>query len=65
MQIKKTLRCHLKPIRMAKIKISESSTCSQGCGEKKHSSIVGQIETGTTTVEINLEILQKIGNRST
>jgi hypothetical protein len=33
-QIKMTLRFHLTPIRMAKIKTSSGSTCSQGCGEK-------------------------------
>jgi hypothetical protein len=34
MQIKTTLRFHLKPIRMAKIKNSGDSTCWQECGER-------------------------------
>ena len=34
MQIKKTLRLHILPIRMAKIKISGDSRCWQGCGER-------------------------------
>jgi hypothetical protein len=34
MQIKSTLRFHLTPIRMAKIKNSSDSTCWQGCGER-------------------------------
>ena len=34
MQIKATLRFHLPPIRMAKIKNSGDSTCWPGCGER-------------------------------
>jgi hypothetical protein len=34
MQIKITLRFHLIPIRMAKIKISGDNTCWRGCGER-------------------------------
>ena len=34
MQIKTTLRFHLTPIRMAKIKTSGDNTCWQGCGER-------------------------------
>jgi hypothetical protein len=34
MQIKRTLRFHLTPIRMAKIKTSGDSTCWRGCGER-------------------------------
>ena len=34
MQIKATLRFHLKPVRMAKIKTSGGSRCWQGCGER-------------------------------
>jgi hypothetical protein len=34
MQIKMTLRFQLTPIRMAKIKTSGDSTCSQGCRER-------------------------------
>jgi hypothetical protein len=44
MQIKTTLRFHLTPLRMAKIKKNSSnSTCWQGCGKGKHSSIAGGI----------------------
>jgi hypothetical protein len=35
MKIKKTLRVHLTPIRMAKIKNSDDSRYWQGCGEKR------------------------------
>jgi hypothetical protein len=34
MQIKITLKFHLKPVRMAKIKISGDSRCLQECGER-------------------------------
>ena len=34
MQIKTTLRCHLTPVRMAKIKISGDSRCWRGYGER-------------------------------
>ena len=34
MQIKTTLRFHLTPVRMAKIKISGDSRCWRGCGER-------------------------------
>jgi hypothetical protein len=34
MQIKTTLRFHITPVRMAKIKISGDSRCWQGCGER-------------------------------
>ena len=34
MQIKSTLRFHLTPVRMAKIKISVDSRCWGGCGER-------------------------------
>jgi hypothetical protein len=52
MQIKTTLRFHLTPVRMAKIKTSGDSRCWQGFGKKKkkkkkgtqeHSSIAGGI----------------------
>jgi hypothetical protein len=38
-----TLKFHLAPIRIAKIKNSGDSTCWQGCGEEEHSSIAGRI----------------------
>jgi hypothetical protein len=34
MQIKTTLRFHLTPVRMAKIKNSSDSRCWPGCGER-------------------------------
>jgi hypothetical protein len=34
MKIKTTLRFHLTPVRMAKLKNSGDSRCCQGCGER-------------------------------
>jgi hypothetical protein len=34
MQIKATMRFHLTPVRMAKIKYSGDSRCCPGCGER-------------------------------
>ena len=39
MQIKMTLRFHLTPIRMTKIKTSGDNTCWRGCQERRPSSI--------------------------
>jgi hypothetical protein len=35
MQIKTTLRFHLTPIRMAKIKTTGNNTCWRGCGDRR------------------------------
>jgi hypothetical protein len=43
MQIKTTLRFHLTPVRMAKIKNSGDSSCWGGREEEEHSSIAGGI----------------------
>jgi hypothetical protein len=43
MQIKMTLRFHLRPIRMTKIKITGDNTSWRGYEGKEHSSIAGGI----------------------
>jgi hypothetical protein len=43
MQIKTTLRFHLTPVRMVKIKNSGDSRCWQRCQKEEHSFIVGGI----------------------
>jgi hypothetical protein len=43
MQIKMTLRLHLKPIRMAKIKNSGDSSAGKDVEKAEHSSIAGRI----------------------
>jgi hypothetical protein len=42
-QIETTLRFHLTPVRMGKIKNSGDSRCWQGCEKEKQSSIAGGI----------------------
>jgi hypothetical protein len=66
MQIKMTLRFYLIPVRMAKIKTSGDSRCWRRMWRKKNTPplLVG-MQTGTTTLEINLVVPQKIGIRST
>jgi hypothetical protein len=61
MEIKMTLRFYLTPIRMAKIKTSGDNTCWRGTLLQ----LLMRLQTGTTTLEINLEVPTKIGNRST
>jgi hypothetical protein len=66
MQIQTTLRFHLTPVRMAKIKNSGDSRFWQGCGERKNTSplLVG-LKAGTTTLEISMVVPQKIGHSTT
>ena len=66
MQIKTTLRFHLTSIRMAKIKKTQVTADFGEDIEKRNTppSLLG-LQTGITTLEINLEAPQKIGNRST
>jgi hypothetical protein len=66
MQIKTTLRFHLIPVRMAKIKNSDGSRCWQGCREK--GTLLHcwwGLQTCTTTLEVSLEVPQEIGHNTT
>jgi hypothetical protein len=56
---------HIKPIRMAKIKIQVSAHADKDVKKEKHALplLVG-LQTGTITLEINLVVPQKIGNSS-
>jgi hypothetical protein len=58
MQIKMTLIFHLTPFRMAKIKTSGDNTCWRGCGWRKRNTppLLMRLQTGTTNLEINLEV---------
>ena len=55
-----TLRIHLIPVRMAKIKKSGENRCWRGCGERGNTPplLVG-LQAGTTTLEIILGVPQK------
>jgi hypothetical protein len=61
-----TLRFYLTQIIVAKIKNSSNRTYWWGCGKKRNTPplLIG-LQTGTTTLEINLRVSQKIENSST
>jgi hypothetical protein len=66
MQIKATLRFHLTPVRMAKIKILDDSRCWQGHG--KRGTLLHccwDCKLVQTTLEISLAVPQKIGHSTT
>jgi hypothetical protein len=65
MQIKTTLRFHLTPLRIAKIKNSGDSRCWQGCGERNTPPLLVGLQAGTTTLDISLVVPQKIGQSTT
>jgi hypothetical protein len=66
MKIKTTLRFHLTPVRMAKIKNSRDSRCWRGCGERgTYSSIVYDITSWYNHSGISLVVAQKIGHSTT
>jgi hypothetical protein len=63
MQIKTTLRFHLKPVKIAKIKNSQVTTdAGENVEKEEHSFIVGGI---VSTLEISLAVPQKIGHSTT
>jgi hypothetical protein len=66
MQIKTTLRFHLTPVRMAKMKTSGDIRCWRGCGERGTlPPLLMGLQGCTTTVEISLAVPQKIGHSTT
>ena len=60
-QIETTLRLHLIPARMAKIKNTDDNLCWKGCGGKGNTSalLVG-MQAGTIPLDISMVISQKI-----
>ena len=66
MQIKTTLRFHLTPVRMAKIKNPGNRRWWWGCGERETllHCLVG-LQACTTTLKISLVVTQKIGHSTT
>jgi hypothetical protein len=64
MQIKTTLRFHLTPVRMAKIKNSGDSRCWQKCRERNTSPLLVGLQAGTT-LEVSPVVPLKIGRSTT
>ena len=64
MQIKAPLELHPASIIMTKITNPRDNTFWQRCGQANTYSLMG-MQTSTITLEINLAISQKTGNRST
>ena len=63
MQIKTILRFYFLPVRMAKIKTQVAAHVGKDVEKEDHSSMLVGLQIGPTTLEINLEVPQKIGNR--
>jgi hypothetical protein len=60
MQIKTTLRIHLIPTRMAKIKNSVDNTCYRVCGERVTPPLLVELQAGITILQIILAVPQNI-----
>jgi hypothetical protein len=60
-QIKITLRFFFMPVRMAKIKTRNDSSCWQGCGSRGNTTplLVG-VQTCTATLKFNVSVPQKL-----
>ena len=65
MQIQTTLRFHLKPIRVVKVKISREHMLARMRSKGNTPLLLMGVQTDTTTLEINLAAFQKTGNSST
>jgi hypothetical protein len=59
MKIKMTLRFHLVPISMTKIRNSNDCTCWQGC-EERGTPLLVRLQIYASTLEINLPFSQKL-----
>jgi hypothetical protein len=65
MQIKKPLRFHLTPVRMAKIKNSGDKMLARMWRKRNTPPLLVGLQAGTTTLEIILAVPQKIGHSIT
>ena len=59
MDIKTTLRFHLKQSEWLRLKTQETAGVGEDVEKEEHSSTAGELQDGTTTLEIILAVLQK------
>ena len=65
MQIKSTLRFHLRPVRTARSIKWTAAHAGDKVGGEEHSSVVNGSTNLQTTMEISVMVLLEFGNRST
>ena len=65
MQIKTTLRLHLTLVKMAKIKSTDDNLCWRLWGKRNTSELQVGVQTGTSTLDINMAISHKIRKQPT
>ena len=65
MQIKTTMRYHLRPVRMAIIKDTRNKSVGEDVDKWNPCALLVGIQTGVATVEDSMKVPQKIKNRTT
>ena len=65
MQIKTTLRCYRIPVRMGKINNTSNSSWVSLWSKENILPLLVEVQTGTTTMEVSVEIPQEDGTGST
>ena len=65
MQIKTTVRYHLRPVRMARTKKTRNNKCLEECGEREPLCTVGGNVNWSINYGNGLEVLQESENRNT
>jgi hypothetical protein len=61
MQIKTIQRFHLTPVKIDKIKDTSDNSCWRGCGARGTLPLLVPVQTFSTTTEINMVNLRKLG----
>ena len=65
MQIKTTVRCHLTPVRMAKVSNTRNEVLARMQRKRNPHALLVGMQTGAPTLENNMEVPQKVKNRTT